>query len=129
MQMTVGRRPVRYTGRLVLAPFYAAPWAWLICFAVFVGAVTFKVGHFPSYSNPDPKHVEGLGTLYELTVLTLFAMLLSPVVIGSYLGSALIFGRSLNVGLATMALYAAGLGLAAIVLLRDAFGLANWLFD
>jgi hypothetical protein len=115
--------------RLVLAALYVAPWAWIVCFAVFVAAVTVKVGHFPSYSNPDPKHVEGLGALYELTVLLLFTMLLSPVIVGGYLGSALIFGRDVNIGLATTALYATGLGLAAIVLLGDAFGLANWLFD
>jgi hypothetical protein len=107
----------------------AAPWAWLLCFTFLVAAVTVKVGHFPTYSNPDPKHVEGLGALYELTVLLLFAMLLSPVLIGGYLGHGLMLGRRLGIGPTAAGLYAAGLGLAATVLLGDAFGLADWLFD
>ena len=50
-------------GQAFLALFYLAPWAWLICFGIFTAAVTIAVGHFPSYSNPDPKHVDGLEPL------------------------------------------------------------------
>jgi hypothetical protein len=127
--MPAGSEVVQRLGRLVLAAFYVAPWAWLACFAVFVAAVTVKVGHFPSYSNPDPKHVEGLGALYELTVLLLFAAWLSPIVGGGYLARALLFGRSLNFRLTTAAIYVAGLGITSILLFGNAFGLANWLFD
>lgn len=123
-----GRVLVQRLGRFALTAFCAAPWAWLACFAAFVAAVTVAVGHFPSYSNPDPKHVEGLGALYELTVLLLFATWLSPLVVGGYAAHALLSGRRLKFE-RPVVVYVAGMALAAIVLLGNVFGLASWLFD
>lgn len=114
-------------GRALLAVFYIAPWAWLICFGIFVSAVTIKVGHFPSYSNPDPKHVEGLGALYLLTVALLLPVLLSPILIGGYAVSLL--WRGLHVELWKAAVYVLGVAFTASLLLGNAFDLGNWLFD
>lgn len=72
----------RRLGGAYLALFYVAPLAWVACLGAFACAVTIEVGHFPSYSNPDPKHVAGLAPLYEATVLLFFLALLSPLVIG-----------------------------------------------
>jgi hypothetical protein len=109
--------------------FHVVPWAWLLCFAVFVSAVTYKVGHFPSYSNPDPKHVAGLGTLYTATVLLLLATFLSPLVVGAHMGLALL-GRSIaRVTPWNTIVYLLGVTLTGAVILGDAFGLGNWLFD
>jgi hypothetical protein len=116
-------------GKDLLAASWLAPWAWLICFAVFTAAVTVKVGHFPSYSNPDPKHVEGLDALYQLNVVLLLLALLSTLVVGAYAGWAALRRRSLDVGPVKAAAYALGLLLMAVILLGNAFGLGNWLFD
>jgi hypothetical protein len=89
-------------GRDLLAATYAAPWAWLACFAVFVSAATCKVGHFPSYSNPHPKHVAGLCALYR---------------------------RNLEVEPWKAVVYVLGASLVAAMILGNAFGLGNWLFD
>jgi hypothetical protein len=114
-------------GHALLATFYVAPWVWLVCFAIFTAAVAIAVGHFPSYSNPDPKHVAGLEPLYLLTILLLLPLVLSPLVMGAYAGSLL--WRGLPVPLPRTAIYLLGCALAAAILFGDAFGLGNWLYD
>ena len=114
-------------GQTILAAFYLAPWVWLGCFAVFTAAVTIAVGHFPSYSNPDPKHVAGLQPLYLLTVALLLPLVLSPLVMGAYAGSLL--WRRLQVPPRRTAAYLLGCALAAAILFGNAFGLGSWLFD
>ena len=59
--------------RPVLALWVAMPWLFLACFGVFLAAVVFSIGRLPSYSNPDPKRVAGLGPVHHLT---------SPLVVG-----------------------------------------------
>jgi hypothetical protein len=114
-------------GHAFLTAFYVAPWVWLVCFAIFTAAVTLAVGHFPSYSNPDPKHVDGLEPLHMLTVLLLLPLLLSPLVVGAYAGSLL--WRGLPVPLPRMAAYLLGVTLAVVILFGNAFGLGSWFFD
>jgi hypothetical protein len=114
-------------GHAIAWALLAAPWAWLICFAVFTASATAVVGHFPSYSNPDPKHVEGLEPLYQLTVVLLLPLLLSPIVLGAYAASLRWRGRAIP--WRNAAAYAAGMAIAASVLFGNAFGLGNWLFD
>jgi hypothetical protein len=127
--MEIGMKAGGSLGRDILTGFYLAPWAWLVCFAVFTATVTLEVGHFPSYSNPDPKHVHGLHGLYQLNVILLLLALLSPLVIGAYAGWTALRQRSPQVGPAAGAAYALGLALMAAILLGNAFGLGNWLFD
>lgn len=114
-------------GQTILAAFYLAPWVWLGCFAVLTATVTIAVGHFPSYSNPDPKHVAGLQPLYLLTVALLLPLVLSPLVMGAYAGSLL--WRGLQVPPQRTAAYLTGCALAAAILLGNAFGLGSWLCD
>ena len=115
-------------GRASLTAVYAAPWAWLLCLAVLVMAVTWKVGHFPSYSQPDPKHVDGLSGLYLLTMILLLLTCLSPVVAVAHLVWAKLNGRE-HIRGGPAALYGLGVALSASVILGDAFGLCTWLFD
>lgn len=61
-------RPIEGLGSSMITAVYALPLAWLVSFAVFTAAVSFVAGHFPSYGNPDPKHVDDLHLLYMLTV-------------------------------------------------------------
>ena len=120
---------VRRVGTACLAIAYAAPWVWVLCLGIFASAVTIKVGHFPSYSNPDPKHVDSLHWLSTLTLLLLVAAFLSPLVIGTHAAVALLRrGHADGVSLKA-AVYLAGLSLAGIVFFGDAFGLATWLLD
>ena len=100
---------------------------WLVCFGIFTAAVTIAVGHFPSYSNPDPKHVAGLEPLYQLTVVLLLPLALSPLAMGAYTGSLL--WRGLQVPLPRTAAYLLGCALAAAILFGNALGLGNWLCD
>ncbi len=116
-------------GKAAIAVLYAAPLAWVACLAAFVFAVTLKVGHFPSYSNPDPKHVAGLGLLHETAVMLLFLALLSPVVLGIRAGSALLREGASTGRRWVSRIYFAGLALAAVVMFGDAFGLMTWLLD
>ena len=108
---------------------YAAPLVWVACLTAFAWAVTIKVGHFPSYSNPDPKHIAGLGLLYEATVLLFFLVLLSPVVMGARAAAALIRSGRWHGGHWTSVIYLVGVSLAGAVVLGDAFGLMTWLLD
>jgi hypothetical protein len=117
----------RQLSQAIIAVFFAAPWVWLACFAIFTAAVTIAVGHFPSYSNPDPKHVAGLEPLYLLTVLLLLPLALSPLVMGAHAGSLLWRGMPLQ--LQRTGTYLLGCALEAAILFGDAFGLANWLYD
>ena len=118
----------RRLGRASLAAVYVAPWAWLLCLAIFVSAVTWKVGHFPTYSQPDPKHVEGLAGLYLLTMILLLLACLSPVVAGAQFIWAKLGGREHILGW-DVAVYALGVALSAAVIVGDAFGLRTWLLD
>jgi hypothetical protein len=111
----------------LLVALYAAPWAWLVSFAVFVAAVTVKVGHFPSYSQPDPKHVEGLSYLYLLTILLLGFAAASPFAVAAHLTLTKMRGASVQP--ARVAVFGLGLLLCAAVIIGDAFGLGTWLFD
>ncbi|MDX2202139.1 MAG: hypothetical protein NW223_05275 [Hyphomicrobiaceae bacterium] len=120
---------VRWLGRASLTILYAAPLAWVACLAALASAVAVKVGHFPSYSNPDPKHVPGLGPLYEATVVLLFLAALSPLVIGALAGTKLLRAGRWDGGLWTSGIYLARLSLAGAVVFGDAFGLMTWLLD
>jgi hypothetical protein len=119
----------RWLGRAVLVASYAAPWAWLACFGVFVTAVMIKVGHFPYYSHPDPKHVEGLCGLYLATMLLLVATLVSPLLVGGRALSRVVRRQRPHPQPLTTAAYLLGLSLFAIIIFGNAFGLASWLFD
>jgi hypothetical protein len=119
----------RWLRRFLVVVFFAAPWAWLICFGIFVAAVTYKVGHFPSYSNPDPKHVAGLCMLYMTNVVLLLATFLSPVIVGTHIAVGLLHRRSLRVEPRTTTLYMLAVSLTGLVIFGDAFGLGTWLFD
>jgi hypothetical protein len=119
----------RWLGRALLVASYAAPWAWLACFGVFVAAVTVKVGHFPYYSNPDPKHVDGLCVLYLATMLLLMATLASPIVVGGHALIAALRQQRVHAEPVTTAVYLLGLTLFVIVNFGNAFGLGSWLFD
>jgi len=127
--MTDGAQTGRRKERGLIAVLCAVPWAWLICFAAFTAAVAVKVGHFPSYSNPDPKHVAGLNGLYTLTVLMLVPALLSTIVFGALAVRALLQRERLPGGFGSAALYVAGLALISAVFFADAFGLGSWLLD
>jgi hypothetical protein len=119
----------RVFGKALFAVLYAAPLAWLLCFAAFLIAVIIKVGHFPSYSDPDPKHVAGLSTPHLLTVVFLFVALASPVVLGA---------RAITTWLRRLerrgagwqaAAYLLTVTLAGFIIAGDAFGLRTWFLD
>jgi len=117
----------RSSSHLLIQALYAAPWAWLISFAVFVAAVTVKAGHFPSYSQPDPKHVEGLSYLYLLTILLLGFAAASPFMVAAHLTLTKMRGASVQPS--RVAVFGVGMLLCVAVIVGDAFGLGSWLFD
>jgi hypothetical protein len=117
-----------WLAKIPLAVVYAAPWAWLISLAVFVTAVTLKVGHFPAYSHPDPKHVEGLAGLYLLTMILLLLAILSPVIVAAHLAWTRKLFRERKLGPGA-AFYVLGIALSAAVVGGDAFKLRTWLLD
>jgi len=45
-------------GRITNTALQFAPATWLTLFFLFVARAWFKVGHLPSYSNPDPKNLD-----------------------------------------------------------------------
>ena len=119
----------RRAGTACLAIAHAAPWVWVLCLGLFAWAVTVKVGHFPSYSNPDPKHVAGLGLLYEATVVLFFVALLSPLVMGARAAVSLLRSGRWRNGPWASGVYLAGVSLTGAVAFGDAFGLMTWLLD
>jgi hypothetical protein len=96
--------------------------------AVFVTMVTLKVGHFPVYSQPDPKHVDGLSGLYLLTMMLLLLACVSPVVVGAHFAWARFAGRE-HIDGRNAALYVVGAALSAFIVVGDAFKLRTWLLD
>ncbi len=122
-------RPIEGLGSSMITAVYALPLAWLVSFAVFTAAVSFVAGHFPSYGNPDPKHVDDLHLLYMLTVELLLLAVVSPVLVGAHLAWRAFKRRKRTIEPGRITLYATGIALSAVVLLGDAFGLRNWLFD
>jgi hypothetical protein len=124
-RMTVWER----IGRFTAAIFYAAPWAWLICFGTFAAAVARETGHFPSYSNPDPKHVESLARHYIAVVVLLGLALASPVIVAAHVALRAILYPAWPVQWGRLARYALGAALVAYVILGDPAGLSTWLFD
>lgn len=117
-----------WLGKVPLVVLYAAPWAFLVCLAVFVAAVSLKVGHFPTYSQPDPKHVGGLSGLYLLTMVLLALACLSPVVVGAHYAWARFADRE-RIGGWNAAFYTLGVALSAFIAVGDAFKLRTWLLD
>ena len=118
-----------WLGKVPLVIFYAAPWAALVCLAVFVTAVTLEVGHFPAYSQPDPKHVDGLSGLYLLTMVLLLLACLSPIVVGIHYAWARFAGRDHIGGGWSAAFYVLGVALSAFIVVGDACELRTWLLD
>jgi hypothetical protein len=113
----------------LLAIFYAAPWAWLMCFGVFAAAVTLETGHFPSYSNPDPKSVDNLSVLYMLVVMWLGLAFLSPIVVGMHTAARALLYPAWPLERSRLAVYALGAALTAYVILGDPAGLRTWFID
>ncbi len=105
------------------------PWLFLACFGIFLASVTLSVGHFPSYSDPDPKHIDGLAPLYLLTMQLLLATAASPLIIcASAVYRRIMGGPVVREGKA-LAGYAAGMLAASLLIFGDALGLGSWLFD
>ena len=114
--------------KIPLVVLYIAPWAFLVSLAVFASAVALKVGYFPVYSQPDPKHVGGLSGLYLLTMMLLLLACVSPVVVGAHFAWARFAGREHIKGRYAV-IYALGVALSALVIVGDAFKLRTWLLD
>jgi hypothetical protein len=115
--------------RPALAFCLALPWMFLVCFGIFLASVVLSVGHFPSYSNPDPKHIDGLAPLYLLTMHLLLATATSPLLL---FAGALVrrIRRAPMLGeRRALAGYAAGTLAASMLIFGNALGLGSWLFD
>jgi hypothetical protein len=114
--------------RPVLALWVAMPWLFLACFGVFLAAVVLTIGRLPSYSNPDPKQVAGLGSVHYLTMQMLIASVVSPVVVGASAVIGRIRGKT---PASRAALFGHALGVLLIIILvfGNVLGLGSWLFD
>ena len=119
---------VSRAARSILALWVAMPWLFLACFLIFLAAVVFSIGRLPSYSNPDPKRVAGLGPVHYLTMQMLIASAVSPFVVGA---SALIGRAAGRASASRTALlgHALGVLLVAILIFGNVLGLGNWLLD
>ena len=124
----IGRMAPRL-GRLLLAFWLALPWMFLACFGIFLASVALSVGHFPSYSNPDPKHVDGLAPLYLLTMQLLLATAASPLLICAGSVVRRVRGTPMLRERRALAGYATGMLMASMLILGNALGLGSWLFD
>ncbi|WP_295557987.1 hypothetical protein [uncultured Hyphomicrobium sp.] len=116
-------------GRGLLALFYAAPWAWLLCFAAFTAAATYVTGHVPSYGNPDPKQIDDLWILYTLVVMWLGLTLLSPFVVAAHAFARVVSSPAPHLERQHLLVYALGATLVAYIIVGDPAGLATWLWD
>ena len=119
---------VARAARMVLALWVAMPWVFLACFGVLLAAVILSIGRLPSYSNPDPKYIAGLGPVHCLTMQMLITSAVSPLVVGA---TALIGHVRGWVPTSRAALVGHALGalLVAILIFGNMLGLSSWLFD
>jgi hypothetical protein len=113
---------------LILALWVAMPWLFLVCFGVFLTAVVLTIGRLPSYSNPDPKHVAGLGPVHYLTMQMLIASTVSPLVVGATTLIGRVRGKA-PASRAALLGHTLGVLLVAILIFGNVLGLSSWLFD
>jgi hypothetical protein len=111
-----------------LALWVAMPWLFLVCFGVFLTAVVLTIGRLPSYSNPDPKHVAGLGPIHYLTMQMLIASTVSPLVVGATTLIGQVRGKA-PASRAALLGHTLGVLLVAILIFGNVLGLSSWLFD
>ena len=105
------------------------PWLWLSFMALLIAAAIGQTGAWPSYGQPDPKQISGLGIL--VLPLTLLMML----VLGS-LPFGLLFttfaawkGAPYTSNKKHTALYLLGVFLFLTVVIGDWAGIMTWLMD
>ena len=105
------------------------PWLWLSLMALLIAAAIGQTGTWPSYGQPDPKQISGLGLL--VMPLTLLMML----VLGT-LPFGLLFttfaawkGAPYTSNKKHTALYLLGVFLFLTVVIGDWAGIMTWLMD
>ena len=121
-------RFVSQTARLILALWVAMPWLFLACFSIFLVAVVVTIGRLPSYSNPDPKNVAGLGPVHYLTMQMLIASAVSPLVVGASALIGHVRGKA-PASRAALLGHMLGVLLVATLVFGNVLGLSSWLFD
>jgi uncharacterized membrane protein YGL010W len=103
------------------------PLGWLVIFSVFILRVYLKLGHMPTYNNPDPKDL-GMDINYNMVFWGLPVVLFSAIFwIIAIVGTGIIDRRKLAKVdcLIYIIIY-----LTIIFLLRSqGLGLGNWLTD
>ncbi len=131
-QVTVEQPGQNRLWLILIAAVTLLPWLWLTVFALFVVLVTRRVGHLPTYGQPDPKVVDGVSYLYYPIMLLLPAVLISPIawllINGLASAGKIDFPRRRM----QLALYVAGILLFSLVLFGQVGGLGglmNWLLD
>jgi hypothetical protein len=102
---------------------------FLACFGIFLAPVALSVGHFLSYSNPDPKHVDALAPPYLLTIQLLLATAASPLLICAGAVVRRVRGTPMLPERRALAGYATGLLTACMLIFGNTLGLGSWLFD
>jgi len=112
-----------------LIVFYAAPWLWLIAFAIVFAGAVIQFQHPPSYGNPDPKDVAGVGVAYRAALLLIAPALLSPLIVIGFALRRAAQKVSLREQAPALAVYLIGIAAFAAIVIADAFGLMNWLMD
>ena len=120
---------VRVLGSALLAAFYVAPWMWLLTLGALLAGAIVQFGHFPSYSNPDPRWVVGFAPVHDAAFLLLVPALLSPLVVVAEIVWRVARGGDALTRAPALLAYVLGCALAGAVIFGDAFGLMNWLLD
>ena len=122
-------RYVHLLARSLVALAAAAPWLWLLLFVALASAATLHLGRLPRYNNPDPKDIAHLAWLTAAANQLLMATLLSPLVAGAGLALRSFVSSDIGDERWRLLAYAAGLGLAAIVIFGDVLRLGSWFLD
>ena len=113
----------------MLTIFLYAPWAWLLFFCLMILGVFLQFGHWPSYTNPDPKQIGVFSHLitpvYALIILTL----ISPI----YISFQAIRSWYSKAGMPwhnkQLMIYFTGMLIFSLVMFFDIYGLRNWFLD
>jgi hypothetical protein len=119
----------RLLGQVLLVGIYGAPWGWIAAFGALVWATISETGHFPSYSNPDPKSLADYGWLYEVNAFLLVLAFVSPVLVALHVAFRAVWYPVQPLQRRRLVFYAIGAAIVAAVVFGNPAGLSSWFFD
>ncbi|MCA9920237.1 MAG: hypothetical protein KC445_19915 [Anaerolineales bacterium] len=109
--------------------FILLPWLWLSLLLLLILGAVSQTGSWPTYGQPDPKQIPGLGLLVTPTTLLMMLTLASLPFGLFFTAFAANQAWSHAVNKKHTAFYLIGVFLFLVILFGDVAGIMTWLLD